>query len=948
MAGGELHEPLLIETEADIEEIRNCGELMKEAIKENKKLWYLAGPAIFTSVAQYSLGAITQVFAGHLTTLQLDAVSIENMVIAGLAYGIMLGMGSALETLCGQAFGAKQYHMLGVYMQRSWVILTAMCILLLPMYLFATPILVFFGEDQDIAALAGKFSLYMIPQLFAYGLNFPMQKFLQAQSKVMTMAWISGVALLFHLFLSWLLIVQFKLGLPGAAASLNIAWWLVVLGQFAYIAMGYCPGAWTGFSWSAFQDLASFAWLSVASAIMMCLEFWYYTFLVLLAGRLRNAQIAVAAISICTNLNGWVVMIFLGFNAAISVRISNELGAARPRAAKFSILVVVLSSALIGVAFLVLVLALRNVYALLFTNNPEVSRAVSQLAVIFAFTLLLNSVQPVLTGVAVGAGWQWLVAYVNVGCYYVVGVPLGFLLGAQLNMGVEAMAAESRIRKWGGSVILPVENIKNGEGKKEMAGGDLHDPLLHGTPDIEEIRNCSQFFKEALTENKKLWYLAGPAIFTAIAQYSLGAITQVFAGHLTTLELDAVSIGNSVILGLAFGIMDRACQEQAMGLEIKGLHNREEKERGVIGLQLGLGSALETLCGQAFGAKQLHMMGVYLQRSWIILNVMCIFLLPIYLFATPILRLFGQNQDIAQLAGKYSLYIIPQLFAYGFNFPIQKFLQAQSKIMTMAWVSGVALLFHVFLSWLLIVQFKLGLAGAAVSLNISWWIVVLGQFAYIAMGYCPGAWTGFSWSAFRDLGAFARLSIASAIMMWNAQIAVAAMSICTNLGGWEFTIFLGFNAAISVRISNELGAARPRAAKFSILVVVLSSALIGIIFLVLVLVLRNVFALPFTNSPEVAHTVSQLAVVFAFSLLLNSVQPVLTGVAIGAGWQWLVAYVNLGSYYIVGLPLGFLLGSQLNMGVRVTTSSSPLFDSNADYHVLTQFKTTYQHFLIRK
>lgn len=179
-----------------------------------------------------------------------------------------------------------------------------------------------------------------------------------------------------------------------------------------------------------------------------------------------------------------------------------------------------------------------------------------------------------------------------------------------------------------------------------------------------------------------------------------------------------------------------------------------------------MGSALETLCGQAFGAKQLHMLGIYMQRSWVILTVMCICLLPIYLFATRILLFFHQDAEIAVIAGRFSLYMIPQLFAYGLNFPIQKFLQAQSKVMTMAVVSAVALLFHLFLSWLLIVQFKLGLVGAATSLNAAWWVVVVGQFIYVARGYCPGAWNGFSWGAFRDLGAFARLSIASAVMMW--------------------------------------------------------------------------------------------------------------------------------------------------------------------------------------
>ncbi|PIA60213.1 hypothetical protein AQUCO_00300011v1 [Aquilegia coerulea] len=489
MAGDELHDPLItVEgSEADIDQITNCSQFVKEALIVNKKLWCFAGPSIFTAIAQYSLGAVTQVFAGHLTTLELDAVSTENMVIAGLAFGIMLGMGSALETICGQAFGAKQLHMLGVYMQRSWIIYIIMCIILLPIYIWASPILRFFGQNQEIAKLAGRFALYMIPQLFAYGANFPIQKFLRAQSKVVTMAWISAVALVFHVFLSWLLIVRFQFGLVGAAVSLNLSWWIVVLAQFSYIIMGYCPGAWTGFSWSAFHDLGAFAQVSITSAIMMCLEFWYYMLVVVLTGRLKNAQTAVAAISICTNLNGWEMMIFLGFNAAISVRISNELGAGRPRAAKFSILVVVITAALIGVVFLSLVLALKDVYALPFTNNPEVAHEVSKLAVIFAFTLLLNSVQPVLTGVAVGAGWQWLVAYINIACYYLVGLPLAFFLGSKLNMGVqgvwsgmftglllqaliltgitlstnwnkEAQLADSRIKKWGGSVEPPVEN----------------------------------------------------------------------------------------------------------------------------------------------------------------------------------------------------------------------------------------------------------------------------------------------------------------------------------------------------------------------------------------------------------------------------------------------------------------------------------------------------------
>lgn len=68
------------------------GTLVKEFGIESKKLWRIAGPAILTSVFQYSLGAITQTFAGRIGELDLAAVSIENSVVAGLAFGVMVCM----------------------------------------------------------------------------------------------------------------------------------------------------------------------------------------------------------------------------------------------------------------------------------------------------------------------------------------------------------------------------------------------------------------------------------------------------------------------------------------------------------------------------------------------------------------------------------------------------------------------------------------------------------------------------------------------------------------------------------------------------------------------------------------------------------------------------------------------------------------------------------------
>jgi MATE family multidrug resistance protein len=355
-------------------------------LEESKKLWSIAGPAMFSRIAMYGMNVVTLAFAGHLGDLELAAISIASTVVVGLNFGLFLGMGSALETLCGQAYGAKEYHMLGVYMQRSWIVLFIVAILLLPIYIFATPILKLMGQPDDIAELSGSVSIWFIPQHFAFVFMFPIQKYLQSQLKNMVIAWLSAASLLLHIALSWLFIIKLEMGLVGAAITLDLAWWVPAIGQFLYVTCGGCPYTWTGLSKNAFRDLWPFFKLSIASGIMLCLENWYYRVLVLLTGKLPDPQVAVDSLSICMNINGWEMMIPLGFFVAAGVRIANELGAGNGRGAKFAIIVSVTTSSAIGVA--------------------------------------------------VGSGWQSYVAWINIGCYYVIGVPFGVLLGWVFNLGV--------------------------------------------------------------------------------------------------------------------------------------------------------------------------------------------------------------------------------------------------------------------------------------------------------------------------------------------------------------------------------------------------------------------------------------------------------------------------------------------------------------------------------
>ncbi|XP_059298836.1 protein DETOXIFICATION 35-like [Lycium ferocissimum] len=405
---------------------------------ETAKLWRIGGPIAFNIICQYGVNSLTNIFVGHLGDIELAAISIAQSVIGTFTFGFMMGMGSALETLCGQAYGAGQIHMLGVYMQRSIIILFVSCILLLPIYLFATPVLKLLGQESDIAELAGSYAILIIPQLFSLSINFPTSKFLQAQSKVDVIAWIGFVALLVHAALLWLFIYTFGWGTSGAALAFDITNWGLALAQLAYV-VGWCKDGWKGLSWAAFNEIWSFVRLSIASAIMLCLEVWYMMSIIILIGHLDNAVIAVGSISICMNVNGYEAMLFIGINAAISVRVSNELGLGHPRATKYSVYISVFQSLLIGLLCMVVVLVAREHLAIIFTSSKDMIQAVGDLAYLLGITMVLNSVQPVISGVAVGGGWQALVAYINLGSYYIFGLPLGFILGYVANLGAKGL-----------------------------------------------------------------------------------------------------------------------------------------------------------------------------------------------------------------------------------------------------------------------------------------------------------------------------------------------------------------------------------------------------------------------------------------------------------------------------------------------------------------------------
>lgn len=448
-----LKQPLISENAEETQLLSPCGEEHKSGIyeversddvkctagivwEEVKKIWWIAGPMIGVNLLQYCLQVISVMMVGHLGELALSSASIATSFASVTGLHVLMGMACALETLCGQAYGAKQYHLLGIQLQRAIVALFCVSIPLAVIWIYMGDILKALGQDPLISFEAGKFARWMLPSLFAYVALQPLLKFLQSQGIVIPMMLSSAVTVCFHVPVCWVLVFKVGLGNKGAALAISISNWLNVALLSLYVIFSpACEKTRTSFSREALYDIANFLNLAIPSAVMICLEYWSFEMLVLLSGLLPNPELEMSVLSVCLSTAALAYMIPFGLGAAVSTRVSNELGAGRSCAAQLSVRVGVCMAAMEALMIASALFSARNVWGYVYSNEREVVDYISSMMPLLASSAFMDANQGILAGIARGCGWQTLGAYVNLGAYYAVGIPIAVILAFLLHLG---------------------------------------------------------------------------------------------------------------------------------------------------------------------------------------------------------------------------------------------------------------------------------------------------------------------------------------------------------------------------------------------------------------------------------------------------------------------------------------------------------------------------------
>ncbi|OIW07383.1 hypothetical protein TanjilG_10218 [Lupinus angustifolius] len=406
-----------------------------------KKVGSMAAPMVAVTVSQYLLQVVSLMMVGHIGVLvSFSGVAIASSFAEVTGFSVLLGMAGALETLCGQNYGAEEYRKLGNYTCCAIVTLTLVCLPISLMWIFMDKILLLCGQDPEISRAAREYCICLIPALYGYAVLQSLIRYFQTQSMIFPMVFSSISVLFLHIPICWGLVFKLGLGHVGAAFAIAISYWLNAIGLGFYMKYSSaCQKTKIVFSSNALSSIKEFLHFAIPSGLMFCFEWWSFELLTLLAGLLPNPQLETSVLSVCLNMTTLHYFIPYAVGASASTRVSNEIGAGNPKAAQGTVRVVVI----IGMAEAVIVSTFfyccRHILGYAYSNDKEVVDYVAEMVPLLCVSVSADSIIGALSGIARGGGFQKMGACVNLGAYYLVGAPIAFLLGFVLQLRAKGL-----------------------------------------------------------------------------------------------------------------------------------------------------------------------------------------------------------------------------------------------------------------------------------------------------------------------------------------------------------------------------------------------------------------------------------------------------------------------------------------------------------------------------
>jgi MATE family multidrug resistance protein len=358
----------------------------------------------------------------------------------------------------------------------------------------------------------------------------------------------------------------------------------------------------------------------------------------------------------------------------------------------------------------------------------------------------------------------------------------------------------------------------------------------------------------------------------------------------------------------------------------------------ILVLGIGVTYAASPLVAIAIGEEDIDECSSIFNQSFIINISFGIFLFVATYFSADVIRYLNQPKEVVRLAIPYTRILSVSLIPIMVFQTYKQFIEGLSFTRPAMVVTIIANLINAFACWVLIfgnLGFqRLGLNGAGLAtltsrtfmaIVIIIFVVSSSKFKKFKVGKLSlrfnlriikkllviGLPSGFQY--FFEVGAF---SFAAIMVGWISANALAAHQIALSIASITYMIVSGISSAAAIRVGNAVGIKsipEIRKAGFTAL-------FIGALFMFfsagVFIIFRNILPLIYIKELPVIEIASSLIVIAAFFEIFDGIQCVAIGVLRGIADVKIPTIITFTSYWVIALPLGYLLAFYYNFGVQ--------------------------------
>ena len=354
-----------------------------------------------------------------------------------------------------------------------------------------------------------------------------------------------------------------------------------------------------------------------------------------------------------------------------------------------------------------------------------------------------------------------------------------------------------------------------------------------------------------------------------------------------------------------------------------------------IGIALGMTPLIGELYAQGNRERSSHL----LQNGILFYGALGIAMTAFQYAIIPLMYHLGQPVEVVDAAIPYYKMLVWSMPFVMLFFAFKQFLEGVGNTKVEMVVTIIANLANVVFNWIFIYGRcglpEMGAVGAGLGTLLSRIIapvLMIGYF-YARREYRDYlerfALRNYSW---REVGQLTRMGLPIALQMFlessafvgtgimmgwfgdGAKTAIGANQIATTIANCAFMIVMSIGAATTIRVSHCYGARNlgemTMAAKASYHLVLAWNAFAAAVFLSL----RHVIPTLFTTNAEVIGIASQLLAFAALYQLSDGIQNVSVGILRGIQDVRIIMPIALISYWLLNLPVGYLVGFTLGMG----------------------------------